>query len=119
MNHCTILNIHFITDGNGVDSSPNHSINPDAALVSHGHFSHNHSIFSYKAIFRNLRTFSVDLPDNHRIKRLVYVRTVTVKFSSPPAFGKVITQGDLMITSVVKLYIPHLIGIGIGEKKIS
>ena len=61
MDHCTILNIYFIANPDTIHISPNNSIKPYTAIITHHYITHNSCIRCDKTIVSKLRVNILDM----------------------------------------------------------
>jgi hypothetical protein len=109
MNDRTVLDIHFITDGNAIYISAHHGVEPDATRMPKLDFTYNRSIFGYVTILWNRRFLSVyffiniykKIVPNKSGQLLIDCWTFTVV--SLLFAPKIHTQGNLVVSAIVKL----------------
>ena len=58
MNNGAILHIYFIAHFDRVYIAPDHGIEPDTAIITHGYITYNRGIGCYKTIFTELGVFA-------------------------------------------------------------
>jgi hypothetical protein len=67
MNHCAILNVYFISNGDGIHISSYNGVKPNTAVVAHHYLSYNGGIVGDKTILSKLWVNSMNwFNEGHR-----------------------------------------------------
>ena len=87
--HTTVLDVHTVADGDGVDIAAQHSVEPHAALVAHSYITNNGGILGEEAVFAYFRLKAANIDNKCHYLTIFLVLVLSHSTSSGVRNGEI------------------------------